>query len=647
MDVGETINGYRVLSKIGQGGMGTVHRASAPSGEVVALKTIHPHLLTTETRRRLTREIETMSKVRHPNVARIIDGDGQAPTPFIVTEFIEGPTLTARIRKQGPLNPLTLARLARGLGNALASMHHEDVVHRDLKPGNVMMRGDEPCIIDFGIAHVTDGTRITQTGSVMGTPGYTPPEVLDGADLGINCDWWAWAVTVIFAATGREPFGDTRRLDALWGRILKGKYDLTGVPDELYPQLAASLNPDPTKRPHASELQVAINELERNALAGTVTYYHPAAATGAGAAAPAPGSAAAGSPAAPATPGVSASPNPAGPPPAVPPATPGGPSPVPGSAGAVGAVGAAAPQTTPAGLSTADPAQSISPGELGAGSPAAHGAPASGQSGAASPGEAHNLVGVAGPPAGVSAVSRQGFLDVNEERQAQEPRLSQHAENIQENGLDWLAKTLLAPGRAAWLGLCALAVIVIGGLIPLVAAQAIMIWVAAANIVGLSAAALDRKRQQGQNVGAMDVAGMTISLLWRIPQGIILSGPAWVIGLLSFLTCGVTAHLILEQGSLSTAAPFGLKAQLAAVFGTIGWVAASWIGYGGERVRFGTRALATALTPSKKFAFATAALLLLFIAAAWMVATSGREFPMWRPWWEAPWLTILKTFKIL
>lgn len=617
MDVGETINGYRVLSKIGQGGMGTVHRASAPTGEIVALKTIHPHLLTSETRRRLTREIETMSKVRHPNVARIIDGNGQAAVPFIVTEFIEGPTLTARIRKQGPLNPLALARLARGLGNALASMHHEDVVHRDLKPGNVMMRGDEPCIIDFGIAHVTDGTRITQTGSVMGTPGYTPPEVLDGADLGINCDWWAWAVTVIFAATGREPFGDTRRLDALWGRILNGKYDLTGVPDELYAQLAASLSPDPKKRPHASELQVAINELERNALAGTVTYYHPAAASG-------PRSDAAQTP-----------------------ATPAAPSQASGTAGAVASMGAATPQSPAPAPSTVDPTLPAAARFDDAVSPAAQAANSPVQPVVASPGEAHNLVGVAGPPEGVSAVSRQGFLDVNEERSGQEPGLSQHAENIQENGLDWLAKTLLAPGRTAWLGLCGAAVIVIGGLIPLVAAQAIMVWVAAANVVGLSAAALDRKRQQGQSVGAMDVAGVTVSLLWRIPQGIILSGPAWVIGLLSFLTCGLTAHLILEQGSFSGATSIGMKSQLAAAGGTIGWVAASWIGYGGERVRFGTRALATALTPSRKFAFATAGLLLLFIVAAWMVATSGQEFPMWRPWWEAPWLTILKTFKIL
>lgn len=613
MDVGQTVNGYRVLSKIGQGGMGTVHRATSPTGEIVALKTIHPHLLTADTRRRLTREIETMSKIRHPNVARIIDGDGQAEVPFIVTEFIEGPTLTTLVRKRGPLNPLQLARLARGLGNALASMHHEDVVHRDLKPGNVMMRGDEPCIIDFGIAHVTDGTRLTQTGSVMGTPGYTPPEVLDGADLGINCDWWAWAVTVVFAATGREPFGDTRRLDALWGRILQGKFDLTGVPEELYPQLAASLNPDPSKRPHASELQVAINDLERDALAGTVTYHQVAATAGGNvvpAVAPTPVQPAV-SGIAPAVPVAGAAAAPATPAPAAPaPATPAQATPTPGTPAQ------AAP--TPA-----------TPGQAAAQMPA-------------------GVVGIAGSDAlagGPAAGGRKEFLDVNEERPQSENGLSDRAEDWQRDGVNWLAKALLAPSRSAFLAMCAVTAVIVGGLVPLLVAQVLMGWVAVANIVGLSAAALERKRERSGAVGAVDVAGVMVSLLWRVPQGIVLSAPAWVLGLLSFLVCGTAAHLVLIIGDTGTMKSTGFAAQMAAVAATFGWLAASWFGYGSARVRFGSRAIARALTPSRNVAFGIAAFCGLLTVATLMVWLSNSDYPKWAPWFEVPWHTVIKQLR--
>ena len=161
--------------------MGVVHLARDPQGGLVAVKVLRPD--TTESanaRLRLAREVETMRRVRSAFVAEVLDADVAGEFPYIVTRYVPGPTLEDMVRSRGPLSGSGLRRLAYGTAEALTAIHAAGVVHRDLKPGNVMLTDDRPVVIDFGIAQSPDATRLTQTGLVMGTPGYLAPEVIEG-----------------------------------------------------------------------------------------------------------------------------------------------------------------------------------------------------------------------------------------------------------------------------------------------------------------------------------------------------------------------------------------------------------------------------------------------------------------------------------
>ena len=204
-------------------------------------------------RRRLVREVETMRRVRSPYVAEVLDADVTGEYPYIVTRYVPGPTLEQLVRRQGPMPAAGVQRLADGLAEALAAIHAVGVVHRDLKPGNVMLTDDRPVVIDFGIAQAPDATRLTQTGMVMGTPGYLAPEVIEGQPSSPASDVHAWGATVAFAATGRAPFGDGS-FEAIFYRIVSGRADLTGVPSSLVPAVSAALSRDPGRRPAASWL---------------------------------------------------------------------------------------------------------------------------------------------------------------------------------------------------------------------------------------------------------------------------------------------------------------------------------------------------------------------------------------------------------
>jgi hypothetical protein len=153
----------------------------------------------------------------------------------------------------GPLRGKALERLAWGLAEGLAAVHAAGVVHRDLKPGNVVIAGGAPVLIDFGIAHAPDATRITQVGMFMGTPGYLAPEVVEGLPCGPSADVHSWGSTVAFAATGRPPFG-TGSYETIFYRIVGGKTDLAGIPARLMPLVTAALSRDPAGRPSAVQL---------------------------------------------------------------------------------------------------------------------------------------------------------------------------------------------------------------------------------------------------------------------------------------------------------------------------------------------------------------------------------------------------------
>ena len=258
----EQLGPYRLLEKIGEGGMGVVHLARDPAGKQVAVKVLRPGVAgDPDARRRLSREFEMMGRVRSPFVASVIDADVTGPQPYVVTRYVAGPSLDQMVAATGPLRGRALERLAWGLAEGLAAVHAAGVVHRDLKPGNVVMAGGVPVVIDFGIAHAPDATKITQTGMFMGTPGYLAPEIVEGQPSGPASDVHSWGSTVAFTATGRAPFG-TGSYETIFYRIVSGKPDLEGIPRKLLPMVTAALSRDPARRPSAVQLSTECAALD-------------------------------------------------------------------------------------------------------------------------------------------------------------------------------------------------------------------------------------------------------------------------------------------------------------------------------------------------------------------------------------------------
>jgi serine/threonine protein kinase len=257
-----TLGPYRLQDRLGEGGMGVVHLAYDLEGRPVAVKVLNP--LATEggnARLRLAREVDTMRRVRSPFVAEVLDADVTGEFPYIVTRFVPGTTLDEMVRGRGPLSSQGLRRLAYGTAEALAAIHAAGVVHRDLKPGNVMLSDDRPVVIDFGIAQAGDAARLTQTGLVMGTPGYLAPEVIEGHPSSPASDVHSWGATMAFAATGRPPYGGDS-YEQIFYRIVSGRADLAGVPAPLVPLLSAALARDPAHRPPARWLSAQVSALD-------------------------------------------------------------------------------------------------------------------------------------------------------------------------------------------------------------------------------------------------------------------------------------------------------------------------------------------------------------------------------------------------
>lgn len=234
--------------------MGVVHLAQGPGGHRVALKVLRPHVVgDAEARARLAREVETLRRVSSPRVAEIVDADPEGPMPYVVTRYVPGLSLYHHVEEEGVLSGRDLHHAMACLADALRAVHAVGVLHRDIKPTNVLMEGRAPVLIDFGLARLADDPRLTQAGWLMGTPGYLAPEILYGDPALPASDVHAWAATLVYGATGRPPYGGGPTM-AVLDRVRRGEHDLGGVPEPERELLTACLAPEPGDRPTLAEI---------------------------------------------------------------------------------------------------------------------------------------------------------------------------------------------------------------------------------------------------------------------------------------------------------------------------------------------------------------------------------------------------------
>ena len=244
---------YRLTARLGAGGMGVVYLGVSWDGAPVAVKVLRPELAGDEEfRRRFGREVAALVQVKGVCTVRVIEADSQSATPFVVTEYAQGPSLSEYIDKNGSVAPEMLFGLATGLAEALTTIHAAGIMHRDLKPSNIILTEAGPKVIDFGIARRQDTTAVTRTGMMIGSMGFMAPEQISGHP-GPEADIFAWGVTVAYAATGRSPFGAGNTHSILY-RIMYGDANIVSVPDSLFPLVEASLAKDPQSRPTARQL---------------------------------------------------------------------------------------------------------------------------------------------------------------------------------------------------------------------------------------------------------------------------------------------------------------------------------------------------------------------------------------------------------
>jgi len=252
----ERIGDYQVIARLGEGGQGVVYQGIAPDGRTVAIKRLHPELSVTVRGRRLfAREIEAAGRVRG-HAARVLDSGVDQNRPYIVSEYIAGESVQERVRRDGPYGPDELRALAAGTASALAAIHAAGLVHCDFKPANILNSPDGPRVVDFGISRAL-ATIARPEPERKGTPPYMAPEqIVGGGDLGPHTDVFAWASTMVFAATGTPPFGfsDDEYSHGVMYRITHEEPEFAGVPEPLRDIVEACLLKEPAKRPSAAEL---------------------------------------------------------------------------------------------------------------------------------------------------------------------------------------------------------------------------------------------------------------------------------------------------------------------------------------------------------------------------------------------------------
>ena len=247
----QRLGDFTLTGRLGAGGMGVVYLGEDPAGEQVAVKLVRADLAHDPTfRERFRREVEALRRVSGPRVAALVAADTEAEQPYLVVEYVDGPTLADSVAKDGPLDGPRLRALAAALAEALVLIHEVGVIHRDLKPSNVILAADQPKLVDFGIAAAAGSMPLTMVGTVIGSAGWMAPEQAAGEVSTPAVDVFTWASLVAFAGTARPPFG-MGGPEEVTSRILSGEPDLAGLPQEVRPFVEAAFIKDPARRPSA------------------------------------------------------------------------------------------------------------------------------------------------------------------------------------------------------------------------------------------------------------------------------------------------------------------------------------------------------------------------------------------------------------
>jgi serine/threonine protein kinase len=247
--------------------MGRVYLARSPGSRLVALKVIRPEYVDDAGfRRRFRAEVEAARRVSGFFTAPVVDADVDGPAPWLATSYVPAPSLSDAVRSFGLLPAPALRALGAGLAEALTAIHGAGLIHRDLKPGNVLVADEGPLVIDFGISKAFDVAVVTRTGGTIGTPGYMAPEqIASGREVATAVDVFALGCVLAFAATGRSPFGPGARPELLY-RAVHEPANLGGVPGEVLPLISACLDKDPARRPSVEDVLAGLGPVEPGAL---------------------------------------------------------------------------------------------------------------------------------------------------------------------------------------------------------------------------------------------------------------------------------------------------------------------------------------------------------------------------------------------
>ncbi|MFC5749496.1 serine/threonine-protein kinase [Actinomadura rugatobispora] len=251
------LGSYELLERLGEGGQGVVYLGVDASGAQAAIKLLRADLAgDADARNRFVREAQAAKQVARFCTAQVLEADVAGDQPYIASEYVPGPSLHKHVMESGPIPGAALERLGIGTLTALVAIHQAGIVHRDFKPHNVIMAPDGPRVIDFGIARALD-TGQTAATKAIGTPSYMAPEQVAGATLTEAVDVWAWATTMVFAATGHPPFGDDTVV-AVINRVMHEPPNLDGLPPDLHRLIAACLVKEPERRPTAQQLMMTL-----------------------------------------------------------------------------------------------------------------------------------------------------------------------------------------------------------------------------------------------------------------------------------------------------------------------------------------------------------------------------------------------------